>query len=63
MDTVRGGFIFVMSPVLGCRPARGHLVACVHLSTPNPSIHRQIGFHPLLLVSMSMVEFECQRGL
>ena len=54
---------FVMTPMLGCRLSRGHLIKFSHLSPPNPSIHSQIGLHPLLFEDVSMVEFEGRSAL
>jgi hypothetical protein len=54
--------IFVKSVLCGSRPVRGHWIAFVHLSAPNPSIYRQICLHPLLLVTVSMVEFKGRGG-
>lgn len=61
--TARRSFYILMSPMLGHRLSRGHLITFAHLSPPYPSIHRQVGLYPLLFVGVSMVDFEGQSVL
>ena len=61
--TVRTVFYIAMSPMLGCRLSRGHLITFARSSPSNPSIQRQNSLHPLLFIGVSMVGFNGQSVL